>query len=231
MADDSREDLESESKFLTKSNEKLIGEAKSIKSDVNDVENIGMKELETRQKPVAASENIVAASLVSFDTIQKALSTAKNQAEFEKKKGGFQGDLKVAEKTLNDLPNLIDELEASFNDYNSTAIGRLKDAENLQLHFKQLAGESEKLNARIKSYNESLAAKVNGKLPLLNILSSNSDLDSVPNQVKPIMKTLSQYASDIEDSRNDLKKNQKVLKETLAAKIEKLKFGAKAGKK
>jgi predicted nucleic acid-binding Zn-ribbon protein len=212
--EDSREDLETESRDLTKFYEKLLAETKTFKSQMETLENDSLKKLAGREEAYSKHAMLVAANWHVFegkDGMEDELTKLKKHKDkFDKKKKAFQKELGEADKELKNRPKLLDDLEQQFTLCLTAATNLQNKATELTGVFPQLSGEADKLNARIKTFNDSWKIS---KIPPLNILSP--DLDDYPPRLKAIMKGLEAKEPDINESRKELKGTQKQLQENI----------------
>jgi chromosome segregation ATPase len=228
MAEDTREDLERESRSLTKFHDKLLAEAKTFESQMQTLENDSLKELAKRDDAVAKNIMTVAAKALPFDDMAAELAKLKkDKVKFDKKKKAFQKDLSDAEWEMSNRPRLLDDLEKQFT-LCMTAAKSLQDkATELTGVFPQVAGEVDKLNARIKKFNDSLSAK---EEKIKSIVIESPDLKAYPPKLTEIMKKLDADESEIKENRKELKGSVKQLSETIGKLNELQPAPAKPGK-
>ena len=214
MAEDTREDLERESRGLTKFHDKLLAEAKTFEADMPTLENVSLKELTKLTEIYDKHAMLVAASYRTFDAMSEELTPLKKHKDkFEKKKKAFRKDLDVVDTEINKTrPKLLDQLELKFNACMTAATNLQNKATELTGVFPQVAGEVGKLNARIKTFNDSLSPK-DEKIKPVEIKSP--DLAAYPPKLKEILTKLGGEEADIKGPIKDLKRFQKEIKDTI----------------
>jgi chromosome segregation ATPase len=215
--EDSREDLETESRDLTKFRDKLLAETKTFKSQMETLENDSLKKFAERDDAYGKHAMLVAANWHVFDgskgMADELTKLKKHKDKFDKKKKAFQNDLAQAEKELSKRPKLLDELEQQFTLCLTAATNLQNKAAELTGIFPQLSGEADKLNARIKKFNDSWTVPKEKEIAPVNILTP--DLDDYPPRLKEMLKSLEAKEADINESRKELKGTEKQLKEQI----------------